>query len=153
MITKKGTVPLNNNIVDDYFKNKKEFKLGFTNGCFDLIQSGHIYLFKKAKEMCDYLIVGINSDSSIKQLKGKSRPILDEKVRFDLISSIKYVDEVRIFSELNPLKLIKEINPDLLVKGEDYLEKEIIGADYVKNYSCKVYRVKLQKRTKYKFNY
>ncbi len=114
-------------------KIKKEGKrIVFTNGCFDLIHKGHIYLLKEAKKLGDILIVGLNSDSSIKKIKGKGRPILKESERAFIIENIKGVDYVVIFNEKTPFKLIKEIKPDILVKGGDYKENEIVGGEFVK---------------------
>ncbi|MEO0276023.1 MAG: D-glycero-beta-D-manno-heptose 1-phosphate adenylyltransferase [candidate division WOR-3 bacterium] len=114
-------------------KLKKEGKkIVFTNGCFDLIHKGHIYLLKEAKKFGDVLIVGLNSDSSIKKIKGKGRPILKEKERGFIIDNIKGVDYVVIFNEKTPFKLIKEIKPDILVKGGDYKENEVVGGEFVK---------------------
>lgn len=120
-------------------KLKKEGKkIVFTNGCFDLIHKGHIYLLKEAKKLGDVLIVGLNSDSSIKKIKGKGRPILKEKERSFIIDNIKGVDYVVIFNEKTPFKLIKEIKPDILVKGGDYKEEEIVGGEFVKKRKGKV---------------
>jgi len=145
VINEKGTVPIREEIITKYLNSDKRKIVGFTNGCFDILHSGHTSLLKQAKEKCDYLIVGLNSDSSIKKIKGSERPILDQETRFNLISSIKYVDEVRIFNEVNPEKLIMEIKPDILIKGQDYKEEEIIGSDFVKSYGGKVFRAKFLK--------
>ncbi|MEO0260515.1 MAG: D-glycero-beta-D-manno-heptose 1-phosphate adenylyltransferase [candidate division WOR-3 bacterium] len=117
---------------------KERKKIVFTNGCFDLIHKGHIYLLKEAKKLGDVLIVGLNSDSSIKKIKGKGRPVLKEKERSFIIDNIKGVDYVVIFNEKTPLKLIKEIKPDILVKGGDYKENEVVGGDFVKKRKGKV---------------
>ncbi|MEO0231294.1 MAG: D-glycero-beta-D-manno-heptose 1-phosphate adenylyltransferase [candidate division WOR-3 bacterium] len=117
---------------------KERKKIVFTNGCFDLIHKGHIYLLKEAKKLGDVLIVGLNSDSSIKKIKGKGRPVLKEKERSFIIDNIKGVDYVVIFNEKTPLKLIKEIKPDILVKGGDYKEDEVVGGDFVKKRKGKV---------------
>lgn len=99
----------------------------FTNGCFDIIHKGHIRLLKKAKSLGDVLIVGVNSDSSVKKLKGDTRPINPQGDRAEVLDSIKYVDYVVIFNELTPYKLITELKPDVLVKGKDYKKTEIVG--------------------------
>lgn len=106
-------------------------KVVFTNGCFDLLHDGHIQLLKKAKEEGDVLVVGLNSDDSIKRIKGENRPIQNEQVRSMVLASIKYVDAVVVFDEDTPLELIKKIKPDVLVKGSDYAVSEIIGANEV----------------------
>ena len=107
-------------------------KIVFTNGCFDLIHYGHINYLKKAKELGDILIVGLNSDDSIKRIKGSSRPIKKIKSRLAVLESIKYIDLVITFNEDTPIELIKNIKPDILVKGGDYKEDEIIGREYAK---------------------
>ncbi len=101
----------------------------FTNGCFDIIHRGHIELLKQAKAKGDILIVGLNSDSSVRKIKGEGRPIVDEESRAVILSSIIYVDYVVVFNEETPYGLIKAIRPSVLVKGEDWGEEEIIGRD------------------------
>jgi D-sedoheptulose 7-phosphate isomerase len=118
-------------------------KIVFTNGCFDLIHPGHIELLKKAKELGTNLIVGINSDESVKNIKGVERPVLNQSERKMILESIQYVDEVQIFDELTPEKLIKKIKPDVLVKGGDWQEAEIIGADFVRNQGGEVFSIPL----------
>jgi len=117
---------------------KEGKKIVFTNGCFDLIHKGHIYLLKEAKKFGDVLIVGINSDKSVRKIKGENRPILKEEERTFIIDNIKGVDYVVLFDEETPEELIKEICPDFLVKGGDYKEEEIVGADFVKKSGGKV---------------
>ena len=99
----------------------------FTNGCFDLLHAGHLELLKKASVFGDKLIVGLNSDASVKKLKGSSRPIEDESVRSNNLLEKGFVDDVVIFNELTPKKLIAQIIPDVLVKGGDYKKKDIVG--------------------------
>ena len=111
----------------------------FTNGCFDIIHPGHIDLLKRARSFGTKLIVGINSDKSVQSIKGVSRPFIDEKGRAEILKNLKTVDEVRIFDELTPAKLIEEIKPDVLVKGGDWATNEIIGADFVLSYGGKVF--------------
>ena len=104
----KGTAPISKQFVDIYKDNLlQRKKVGFTNGCFDILHLGHLYLFKKAKEKCDYLIVGLNSDISIRKLKGENRPINDQITRYEILKSIKYIDEVLIFDEENTYKINK----------------------------------------------
>ena len=126
------------------WKNNK-LTVGFTNGCFDLIHSGHIDMFIKASEACDRLIIGINSDKSIKRLKGEKRPILNLEARQKIIASLDMVDAVICFEEDTPLKLIKYIKPNILFKGADYKIEEIIGAEYIKSIGGKTIRIKLTK--------
>ena len=104
-------------------------KIIFTNGCFDIVHVGHINLLNFAKEKGDRLIVGINSDSSIRRLKGKKRPINNQIDRKYFLENIKAVDEVHIFSEDTPYNLIKSIMPDIIVKGSDYKPSDVIGND------------------------
>jgi rfaE bifunctional protein nucleotidyltransferase chain/domain len=115
----------------------------FTNGCFDIIHPGHIKILFEAKKQGDVLIVGINDDDSIRRLKGQDRPILPLSARQIVLAAIESVDYVVPFSEDTPEKLIKEIVPDVLVKGEDWSEDKIVGADFVKSKGGKVVRVKL----------
>ncbi len=103
----------------------------FTNGCFDIIHAGHIHLLKQAKSMGAKLIVGLNSDLSVSRLKGPSRPINNQADRLLVLNSIRYVDQVIIFDQDDPMDLIMKINPNVLVKGSDYKKKNIIGADFV----------------------
>lgn len=119
-------------------------KVVFTNGCFDLIHIGHIDLLKKAKKLGSKLIVGINSDLSVSNIKGKHRPIIAQDERKTILSSLKSVDEVRIFEELTPENLIREIKPDVLVKGGDWNEDEIVGAAFVKQNGGEVYTISLK---------
>ncbi len=113
-------------------------KIVLTNGCFDILHAGHVDYLYKAKALGDILIVGLNSDSSIKRIKGSRRPIIPENMRAHLLDSLKPVDYVVIFSEDTPLKLIKSIRPDVLVKGEDWSPDRIVGRDFVESYGGKV---------------
>jgi len=106
---------------------KQNKKIVFTNGCFDIIHIGHITLLKKAKSLGDALVVGLNSDNSVRKLKGRERPIISQDERAEILDSIKYVDYVVIFDELTPYKVITEIKPDFVVKGKDYKLKEVVG--------------------------
>lgn len=108
-------------------------KIIFTNGCFDLLHIGHIQLLRKAKELGETLAIGLNSDKSIRQIKGDHRPITPQQQRYEILKSLKYVNVVMLFDEPDPLRLIKMINPDVLVKGGDWNEDDIIGADFVMN--------------------
>lgn len=106
-------------------------KTVFTNGCFDILHPGHIDLLQRAKELGDRLIVAINSDASVSQIKGSGRPIVDQASRKAVLLGLRSVDEVHIFDELTPERIIKQIKPDVLVKGGDWRADEIIGADFV----------------------
>lgn len=117
----------------DLIKNAKSEnkKVVFTNGCFDLIHAGHLDYLIKAKKLGDILIVGLNSDSSIKRIKGEKRPILNEDERYFLVSNLKPVDYVIFFDEDTPAKLIDEVVPDILVKGADWKIENIVGRETV----------------------
>ena len=106
-------------------------KIVFTNGCFDLLHPGHVDLLTRAKAMGDRLIVGINSDASVRSIKGAGRPIQNAQARRAVLLGLKPVDEVVIFDELTPEQLIREIKPDVLVKGGDWSVREVIGAEFV----------------------
>ena len=103
----------------------------FTNGCFDLIHPGHIYILEQAKAEGDTLIVGLNSDESIKKFKSESRPICNQDDRAYVLSGLSCVDYIFIFNESTPEKLIMNISPDILVKGKDYQIKDIAGSDFM----------------------
>ena len=110
---------------------RENFKLVFTNGCFDLLHKGHLDLLSNAAGFGDKLFVGLNSDKSVKKLKGDSRPKQNERTRAQKLLELKYVNHVIIFEDLTPQKLIQEISPDVLVKGGDYKKSEIVGAKHV----------------------
>ena len=126
-------------------KGNKEQVIVFTNGCFDIIHSGHLDLLKEARSYGDKLIVGLNSDKSISKLKGPERPIIDQSERKKILSALKFVDEVIIFNEENPLKLIKKLKPSILVKGADYTKEQVIGGEFVESYGGEIKLVKLTK--------
>ena len=127
------TINLNNAIRKVYKLKEKGKIIVFTNGCFDLLHKGHLSYLEASKELGDYFIVGLNSDSSVKKLKGEDRPVNNEMARSKNLLSTSIVDDVIIFDEDNPLKLINGILPNVLTKGGDYNEGEIIGADIVKS--------------------
>ncbi len=117
---------------------RKKHRIVFTNGCFDLLHTGHIHLLTQARKQGTLLIVGLNTDSSVKDLKGEGRPIQDEFSRSVLLASFWFVDYVILFSEPTPLQLILKIRPDILVKGGDYVPNEIVGYPEVTAYGGKV---------------
>lgn len=116
----------------------------FTNGCFDILHPGHIDLLERAKSLGSKLIVGINSDESVRAIKGNERPFLNQEDRKSILLGLKAVDEVVIFDELTPENIIRAIKPDILVKGGDWAENEIIGADFVKQNGGAVYSLSLK---------
>lgn len=117
---------------------EKHYSVVFTNGCFDLIHRGHIEILSKASDLGDKLIIGLNSDKSVKSIKGPSRPIQDEYSRALILSSFSFVDLVIFFSEDTPYNLIKTVKPDVLVKGGDYRAEDIVGYDIVSENNGKV---------------
>jgi D-sedoheptulose 7-phosphate isomerase len=133
------------------FSEKKEFylltkmnRVVFTNGCFDILHPGHIDLLERAKALGSKLIVGINSDESVRGIKGGDRPFLNQEERKLILLGLRSVDEVVIFDELTPENIIKKIKPDVLVKGGDWSENEIIGADFVRENGGAVFSLPLK---------
>jgi len=118
---------------------KQGFKIGFTNGVFDLLHPGHLSLLRQARGQCDRLIVGLNSDGSVKRLKGEDRPVQNESARAAVLASLADVDGVVIFGEDTPLELIKGIRPNVLVKGADYTLSQVVGADLVQSWGGQVF--------------
>ena len=118
---------------------KKGLNIGFTNGCFDIIHSGHISYLKSSKKLCDKLIVAINSDVSVGKIKGSNRPLNSQNKRALILESLNCIDYVVIFNDLTPLNLIMKIKPDLITKGGDYKKNKIIGEDEVKKWGGKSY--------------
>ncbi len=124
---------------------KKGKRVVFTNGCFDILHYGHAKYLQDAKGRGDVLVVGVNSDSSIRRIKGKKRPIIKEHDRLRLVAALESVDYVVLFSEDTPIKLIRLIKPDVLIKGSDWDKADIVGADFVWSYGGEVDTVKLLK--------
>lgn len=112
------------------FTNKK---IVFTNGCFDLIHLGHIKYLSQAADLGNFLIIGLNSDSSVLKIKGHGRPVLDQESRALTLAAFSFVNNIVLFDEETPYKLIEQIRPDILVKGGDYKPEEIVGYDIVKD--------------------
>ncbi|MEK9962482.1 MAG: PfkB family carbohydrate kinase, partial [Rhodobiaceae bacterium] len=104
-------------------------RIGFANGCFDLLHPGHLHLLKAAADSCDRLIVGLNSDASVKRLKGASRPVQGERQRTAIMASLPLVDGVAVFEEDTPLELITALQPDIIFKGGDYRPEDVVGGD------------------------
>ena len=120
-------------------------KIVFTNGCFDILHAGHVKYLEKARALGNLLILGLNSDRSVRRLKGPSRPIVPQKDRAAVIASLGSVDYVTIFGEATPLKLIKAVKPHILVKGADWKTGSIVGGDFVKSYGGRVVAIPLVK--------
>jgi D-beta-D-heptose 7-phosphate kinase/D-beta-D-heptose 1-phosphate adenosyltransferase len=117
---------------------RQGLKVGFTNGCFDLLHPGHVSLLRQARGACDRLVVGLNSDASVKRLKGPERPVQNEAARAAVMASLSPVDLVVIFGEDTPLALIEALRPDVLVKGADYARAQVVGGDFVESYGGRV---------------
>lgn len=117
---------------------KKGRKIIFTNGCFDLLHPGHLMILKESKALGDILVVALNSDSSVRRLKGKSRPLISENERASIISSFDCVDYVTVFTEDTPLRIIEQTNPDVIVKGGDYSKKDVVGREHVEKHGGEV---------------
>lgn len=113
----------------------------FTNGCFDILHPGHTRYLEQARSLGDYLIVAVNSDGSIRKIKGPGRPIMPESARAEVLAALQFVDAVVIFEEPDPYCIIKELVPHVLVKGGDWPEDEIIGSDIVKTGGGRVVRI------------
>jgi D-beta-D-heptose 7-phosphate kinase/D-beta-D-heptose 1-phosphate adenosyltransferase len=118
-------------------------RVGFTNGCFDLLHPGHISLFEQARAECDRLIVGLNGDASVRRLKGTGRPVRTEAARAAVLASLTSVDHVVIFGEDTPLALIEALKPDVLVKGADYAHDQVVGAEVVERHGGRVVLAKI----------
>jgi D-beta-D-heptose 7-phosphate kinase/D-beta-D-heptose 1-phosphate adenosyltransferase len=112
--------------------------VGFTNGCFDLLHPGHVHLLETARIGCERLVVGVNSDASVRRLKGAPRPIQPEAARAAVLASLASVDMVCVFDEDTPEKLIQALRPDLLMKGANYTLDEVVGADLVRSWGGRV---------------
>lgn len=133
--------------VKDIKKTTEEFKnngkkIVFTNGCFDILHRGHAEYLEQAKSLGDLLVIGVNSDASVKRLKGNDRPINNENDRAFMLDKLKPVDVVTIFTEDTPIDLISEVIPDVLVKGGDWKEDDIVGSDVVKGHGGRVISLK-----------
>lgn len=118
-------------------------KIVFTNGCFDLLHLGHITYLSEAADQGDVLIIGLNTDNSVREIKGNGRPINNEESRAIVLASLHFVDAVTLFDEETPYNLINSIQPDILVKGSDYDANDIVGYDIVKNNGGKIITIDL----------
>ncbi|MFC0186181.1 rfaE bifunctional protein, domain II [Pseudarcicella hirudinis] len=118
-------------------------KVVFTNGCFDIVHLGHIDYLEKARNLGDKLVLGLNTDASVNRLKGKTRPVVNEYARSRMMSAFEFIDTVILFDEPTPLQLIESLNPDILVKGDDYSVENIVGSDFVLGNGGKVETIPL----------
>ena len=110
---------------------KQGLRVGFTNGCFDILHPGHVKVLTAARGACDRLIVGLNSDASVRRLKGEGRPVQDEQARAEVLAALEAVDLVAIFEEDTPIELIARVRPSVLVKGGDYTREQVVGHEIV----------------------
>jgi len=117
---------------------KQGLRIGFTNGCFDILHPGHVKVLTAARGACDRLIVGLNSDISVKRLKGEGRPVQNERARAEVLAALEAVDLVAIFEEDTPIRLITAIKPSVLVKGGDYTREAVVGHEIVEAHGGKV---------------
>lgn len=120
-------------------------KIVFTNGCFDLLHPGHLRLFSRSAELGDVLVVAINDDDSVRRLKGADRPIYPQGERSEILLALRWVDYVTVFPEDTPLETIELVRPDVLVKGAEYKERDIVGARFVRSYGGDVVRIPMKK--------
>jgi D-beta-D-heptose 7-phosphate kinase/D-beta-D-heptose 1-phosphate adenosyltransferase len=123
---------------------RQGLRVGFTNGCFDLLHPGHVSLLAQARAACDRLVVGLNADASVRRLKGPTRPVQTEAARATVLASLADVDRVVVFTEDTPLRLINALKPDILVKGADYTIDTVVGADIVRGYGGRVVLARLE---------
>lgn len=121
-------------LIDKLRQSKSKPIVVFTNGCFDLVHQGHVDYLSRARDLGDVLIVGLNSDESVRRLKGNDRPISNEKSRARVLAAFGFVDYVIVFDDDTPAKLIESIVPDILVKGGDYNRNNVVGADFVESH-------------------
>jgi D-beta-D-heptose 7-phosphate kinase/D-beta-D-heptose 1-phosphate adenosyltransferase len=117
--------------------------VGFTNGCFDLLHPGHIRLMTEARAACDRLVVGLNSDASVRRLKGKDRPLQDQQSRAEVLAALEAVDMIVVFDEDTPIELIQRVKPDVLIKGADYRIEEVVGRELVESAGGRIVLVPL----------
>lgn len=118
-------------------------KVVFTNGCFDILHIGHVDYLEKARQLGDKLVLGLNTDASVSRIKGPQRPIVQENSRSRVIAALGFVDAVSFFDEETPKEMIEAVKPDILVKGNDYLAENIVGADFVVKNGGKVMTIPL----------
>ncbi len=129
--------------VDKLRRNHPQALIAFTNGCFDILHRGHVQYLEKTKELADFLFVGLNSDASVRRLKGAQRPFMNEADRAFILSRLEAVDMVAVFEQDTPLELLQLVRPDLLIKGGDYTVENIVGRELVESYGGKVLTVPL----------
>ena len=117
---------------------KKGKKIAFTNGCFDILHVGHVRYLREAKKAGDILVLALNSDSSVRTIKGEERPLVCEEERAEVLAALEFIDFITIFPESTPLELINHLKPDILIKGGDWAEDKVVGRDEVKKWGGRV---------------
>jgi D-beta-D-heptose 7-phosphate kinase/D-beta-D-heptose 1-phosphate adenosyltransferase len=117
---------------------KKGKKIAFTNGCFDILHVGHVRYLREAKKTADVLVLALNSDSSVRSIKGEKRPLMNEKERAEILAALECIDFVTVFQELTPLELINYLKPDILIKGGDWPEEKVVGREEIKKWGGRV---------------
>lgn len=117
---------------------KEGKKIAFTNGCFDILHVGHVRYLREAKKTADVLVLALNSDSSVRSIKGEKRPLVPQQERAEVLEALEFIDFVTIFPEATPLELIKFLKPDVLIKGGDWPEEKVVGREEVKKWGGKV---------------
>jgi rfaE bifunctional protein nucleotidyltransferase chain/domain len=117
---------------------KKGKKIAFTNGCFDILHVGHVRYLREAKKTADVMVLALNSDSSVRSIKGEKRPLVPENERAEVLAALEFIDFVTIFPELTPLELINYLKPDVLIKGGDWPEEKVVGREEIKKWGGRV---------------
>lgn len=117
---------------------KEGKKIAFTNGCFDILHVGHVRYLREARKTADVLVLALNSDSSVRSIKGEKRPLVSEEERAEILAALEFIDFVTVFPELTPLELITYLKPDILIKGGDWPEDKVVGRDDVKKWGGRV---------------
>jgi D-beta-D-heptose 7-phosphate kinase/D-beta-D-heptose 1-phosphate adenosyltransferase len=117
---------------------KEGKKIAFTNGCFDILHVGHVRYLREAKKTADVLVLALNSDSSVRAIKGETRPLVGEEERAEILAAFEFIDFITIFEELTPLELINYLKPDVLIKGGDWPEEKIVGGEEIKKWGGRV---------------
>ena len=128
-----------NALKDELEKLRKKGKtVAFTNGCFDILHVGHVRYLREAKKTADVLVLALNSDSSVRSIKGEKKPLVPEKERAEILAALEFIDFVTIFPELTPLELINYLKPDILIKGGDWPEEKVVGREEIKKWGGRV---------------
>jgi D-beta-D-heptose 7-phosphate kinase/D-beta-D-heptose 1-phosphate adenosyltransferase len=143
--TGKKVLPLGELVRELAERRRAGLRVAFTNGCFDVLHAGHVQYLHEARSQADVLVVGLNSDASVRSLKGPDRPVNAEAARAVVLAGLQAVDYVTLFDEATPVELIRAVRPDVLVKGADYRKDEVVGAEFVESYGGRVHLAELRK--------